>query len=345
MEALGLRGEARLRAALVEAKVRDLQEEVGAASVVRIGRHAVVEVECRAAAGPQGEGADPAAHALDDGDRGDHVGVGKDEHELVAAPAAAGVDRAQGLADDARGPDEDAVADGMAQAVVDRLEAAEVHHHGRDDALGALGAGDLAPDVIEQEAPVVEPGQRIGDRVHPQHREVGLRDEAGLLQNSLPAVQVMEEDGLESQRRAQPLAQLGQELFDLVPALRGVLGLERETRPVGEQLAEDLGAVSVGDGRERLLEARQRKIPLTTDTREAPDVCGHVVRCQVHPPLAALSRSAARPPLSEGVASVGRVPPAAATPRTVRPRVRSLRVARVEEPGDRAGGFRHGVTE
>src|SRR6185369_10369171 len=103
---------------------------------------------------------------------GKEVRVGQDDDELVAAPAAPRVDDAQELPDDARGAHEDRVSHGVPEVVVDPLEIFQVGHQDRDDAVRALGAGNLAPEVVEQEAPVVEAGQRIGDRVDAQDGEI-----------------------------------------------------------------------------------------------------------------------------------------------------------------------------
>ena len=93
-----------------------------------------------------------------DGDRvGALVGRGQQHDELVAAQTgdevAVAADRAQPVGD----LDEDAVAGGVAEAVVDRLEAVEVEQHDR-----GTGAGGTRPRG--EVRPVGQAGQRVGER-------------------------------------------------------------------------------------------------------------------------------------------------------------------------------------
>ena len=285
VEALGGGREGRLGAALVEPQVGDLEQEVGALAVVRIGGDAVVEIQRRPAAGRERHRPDPFAHAFDDGERGDHVGVRQDQNELVASPPAARVDRAQRLADDARRAHEHAVAHGVPEAVVDRLEALQIHHHRREDPLGSLGAGDLPGEMVDEEPPVVEAGQRIRDRVDAQHRQIRFGHEARLLQQALLAVEVMEEHGLEAERRAQLLSQGRKHALDLVPVVRRIVRLERDPGPIGQELAQDVGALAVeSERRQQLLKPGQRKVALTALPRKPADVHVEVFPRQSHSP-------------------------------------------------------------
>ena len=80
---------------------------------------------------------------------GEELGVlaarlGQDHRELVAADPAGDVGRADDAADAVGDLGEHGVAAEVADAVVDALEVVEVEDDQRDEALVALGAGDLA---------------------------------------------------------------------------------------------------------------------------------------------------------------------------------------------------------
>ena len=87
--------EARLLPALIEPQIRDLQEEVRRLSVGGIRGGAVVESDVDARAGGQRRLGDLRADALRDGQGGEEVRRGENDDELVAAPAAPRVDRAE----------------------------------------------------------------------------------------------------------------------------------------------------------------------------------------------------------------------------------------------------------
>ena len=86
---------------------------------------------------------------------------------------------------------QDAVAEEVAVAVVDRLELVEVHHQQAEAAVRAEAAGDLALDGGEEERPVEEARQRVDRReadrrvagpallAGDDHRDVGEQDERG----------------------------------------------------------------------------------------------------------------------------------------------------------------------
>ena len=137
-------------------------------------------------------------------------------------------------------------------------------------------------------------------QVTPYDLGVALQDRGDLpaaiehYKEELLAVKVVQQDGLQTQRCAHARAQLGDQFLDLLPALGRVLGFEGEPGPIREELPEHFGAITVGDQRERLLESREGKIPLAPEPREAADVGGDVLCCQLHPPPAT-ARTAGTP--------------------------------------------------
>jgi hypothetical protein len=82
-------------------------------------------------------------------------------HELVAAEAGHGIVLAHRFADAARDFDQHAVANGMAEAVVDRLEAVEVEVAHRQQALLALGAGQRLRQPVGQHDAVGHAGKGV----------------------------------------------------------------------------------------------------------------------------------------------------------------------------------------
>ena len=93
------------------------------------------------------------------------VGAGQDDRELLAAPAGGHVDLAHALAQRLGELDEHAVADRVAEAVVDRLEAVEVGEHEGDRAAEALGAQQLAGERLLAVAAVGEAGEHVDERL------------------------------------------------------------------------------------------------------------------------------------------------------------------------------------
>ena len=85
--------------------------------------------------------------------------------ELLAAPARGDVDLAHALAERLRELDQDAVADRVAVAVVDGLEAVEVGQRERDRPAEALGAPQLAREHLLAVAPVREAGEHVDERL------------------------------------------------------------------------------------------------------------------------------------------------------------------------------------
>ena len=164
-------------------------------------------------------------------------------------------------------------------------------------------------EVVEEEAAVVEARQRIRDRVDAQDREVRLGDEARLLQQALLAVEVMEQHGLEAERRARASrAALGIRRSISLQRVERLVGLEGDPGPVREQLPQDFAALAVaGDRVQGLAEARQREVALAPEPREAADP-----RAQVfgHPHSPPVLRPAPRPaPRELDASSRGAAPP------------------------------------
>ena len=87
-----------------------------------------------------------------------------DRDELVAAEARDRVGRAQRGGQPRREREQHLVAGGVAERVVDQLEAVEVEREDRDvDAL-ALPAGERVREPVERERPVRQAGQRVVQR-------------------------------------------------------------------------------------------------------------------------------------------------------------------------------------
>ena len=88
------------------------------------------------------------------------------EHgELVAAEAGDRVARADRGAQPVGDGDEQPVAGGVAEAVVDHLEVVEVEEQHRDALVVELGVGERAPEPVDEEQPVRQPGERVVDRL------------------------------------------------------------------------------------------------------------------------------------------------------------------------------------
>ncbi|MNT27801.1 hypothetical protein D3C72_1634450 [compost metagenome] len=93
------------------------------------------------------------------------VHVGNEDRELVAAEAGHDIVRAQGGADQLDGVAQNLVAGGMAEIVVDPLEAVEVDEQAAQlDAAGVGGDDRLVESGLEALA-VEKAGQVIGDRL------------------------------------------------------------------------------------------------------------------------------------------------------------------------------------
>ena len=97
-----------------------------------------------------------------------------DEHdaELVAADPRHGVDLAHAGAEPHRDLLEQEIARGMAEGVVDVLEAVEVEKQQGRHVAPAADAGDRLLEPLEQQNPVGQPGQRV---VHARDTRPGDR--------------------------------------------------------------------------------------------------------------------------------------------------------------------------
>ena len=85
------------------------------------------------------------------------------DDELVAAEARHGVGRANGRRQAARHLDQQLVADHMAEAVVDELEAVEVEEEHRDAALRALGVCERVREAVDEQQAVGEAREVVVD--------------------------------------------------------------------------------------------------------------------------------------------------------------------------------------
>ncbi len=105
---------------------------------------------------------------------GDHVdvfgaaGALQDHDELVAAEPHAEIRRAAGIAHPLRGDHQHIVAGGMAERIVDLLEAVEVDLHHRHALVAPLRALDQRVEMVGEEGAVVQAGQPVmhGDEGH-----------------------------------------------------------------------------------------------------------------------------------------------------------------------------------
>ena len=164
-----------------------LVEQLVAPAAARLGavhRRVGVAEQRRGRVGPRRGQGDARAHreevlaAVEDqrpghrgreplGDLGDaapRVDVGADHDELVAAQARDGVGHPHRGGQPRRQGEQHLVAGGVAEGVVDRLEAVEVEHEDRDvDAL-ALPAGQGVSEAVERERAVGQPGERVVQR-------------------------------------------------------------------------------------------------------------------------------------------------------------------------------------
>ncbi len=146
----------------------------------------------------EGPGLDGGGHAAGDGDGMVLVlDVTAQDDELVAAHAGHGVGRAHDRRDASGRLRQQLVADVVTQGVVDLLEPVEVEEQQGDQSVLALGPGQLELEVVEQQGPVGQGGQRVvgrlvgqiglealalghvaADRRQLVHRAVGSQDRA-----------------------------------------------------------------------------------------------------------------------------------------------------------------------
>ena len=94
--------------------------------------------------------------------------AGADDDELVAADPRDGVRGAHGGGQAGSEREQDGVAGGVAERVVDQLEPVEIERQDRDvDAL-TLPAGERVREPVERQRPVRQRGQRIVQRRVPR---------------------------------------------------------------------------------------------------------------------------------------------------------------------------------
>ena len=110
--------------------------------------------------------ADPVDHGLDELRRFLDIEVGEQDHELVAADPGDDVRVAGAGAQAAGHLDEQPVAVGVPERVVDVLEAVEVEAEDGDGEPAAASARERELELLVEKAPVGKLGQLVGRREH-----------------------------------------------------------------------------------------------------------------------------------------------------------------------------------
>ena len=174
--------------------------------------------------------------------------AGQHEHELLAAEAPDGVAVAHHGAEPAGGERERAVPLGVAQRVVDALEAVEVEHDHADGLAGGGGGGERRAQALLAAAVVEQPGQGVGADLLAQplalaRGVVGERGHRG------EALHELDLGVAERDLRAGPV--------DVERADHAVVGDQRH----GDERLRDL--VGPGDHRAQRLEQRVRDVART----------------------------------------------------------------------------------
>ena len=104
--------------------------------------------------------------------RGEVRGAVEHHDEFVAAEAGGGVDRANFVLQPARDADQQGVADGVAEAVVDELESIEVEEEQREVVVRiTLCAGEGLADAVGEQGAIGQPGEPVVQR---RPSQVGL---------------------------------------------------------------------------------------------------------------------------------------------------------------------------
>ena len=265
------------------------------------------------------------------------VGARQHDRELLPAPPGRHVDLADALAQGVGELAEDCVADGVAEAVVDRLEAVEVRENEGDRAAEALGAKELAGEGVLALAAVrearehVDEGLARDDPVQPRvfERNRGMRDQrrgdAALLETEIAARERERPEALapRGQRQLEALATVGDR-----PGLDD-LAAEPDDDPCGRARCLDdrlddhaQQLVDVVGGRERVAEADGRLAqprPLRVEL--------------VHPLLELIGHLVERDPEARELVPAGHLHPPVEP--AARDRVRGVRQA-AERDDDRA---------
>ena len=159
---------------------------------------------------------------------------------------------------DLRRAHEDSVADRVAETVVDGLEAREIHHEDRHDAARALGARDLAVEVVVEEAAVVEARQRVGDRVHAQGGDLVVGQEARLLQRARACCGTRAEARSGAKRAPRARAPSSGTRAPRAPTAAARRSRDRHASPLHEEKAKQLRALDDPRSRRRV---RARSAP------------------------------------------------------------------------------------
>ena len=155
---------------------------------------AALDVQARECRNAGGRGDRPAVRVVRGGDAAEHrrgdlerhrlIPAGQQQRELVAPEP----ERLAAMAQAACDLDEDAVAGGMAVAVVDALEVVDVDDAERKRKALLVSSVEVALEALEEMPRVAEPGERVGQReLHRLDRR--------------PHVQPVEDDGDERRQR------------------------------------------------------------------------------------------------------------------------------------------------
>jgi hypothetical protein len=151
---------------LVERHVGGFDELVSRLGVDRVYRHA--DADGDPADLGDAELGDAASDPLGCPGGAFFVGLRKEESELFATDAAGHVDLSDaGLEDVAKGA-QYPIADRMAERIVDDLEVVDVDDDDGEGPPVAAGSVEFLAEAIEEETVVLEAGEGIGDREHPQ---------------------------------------------------------------------------------------------------------------------------------------------------------------------------------
>ena len=198
--------------------------------------------------------------------------LGQDD-ELVAAQASDRVAVAHQLGEAFGDGDEQPVAGVMTEVVIDGLELVEVDEEHRQDALGAVEAGDGLVCAVHQQHPVGQPGQRVVHRLALEPHPVGH-----VLGRRVPGVSVAPGAPQQPVPGAVAMAVAGGEVLDLggMPAA----GTHRAEQLLGILRMDEVGH---GPRLEFLARPAQQLLPGGVQQGEAPvqrdrreQVAGHL---------------------------------------------------------------------
>src|SRR5439155_9936461 len=145
----------------------------------------------------------------------DALDVLEQQREFVAAEARRGVAdadaRRQALAD----LDEDLVAGGVPEAVVDRLEVVQVEEHDGEAGALAPAASERVANPLDEQRPVGEPGDRVVERlVRELLLECAALADVTAVEHDAADVLVLGEVGVEDLELADVLVAVAQWAFE-----------------------------------------------------------------------------------------------------------------------------------